>query len=164
MPHEIHPDTPPEGRNITELFSRFDVDHVIGECRRRGEPYGIQFGELTWLSNSRLALEAGEYARAAGRYDQFHHAIFKAYFKDCRDIGNRDVLSDVAVESDLEVDPMHTALDNGQFARLVEQGTETARRIGATAVPTFIIEDLPPIIGAVREDVFRQALNKVTTR
>jgi len=32
------------------------------------------------ISNSRLSLEAGEFAKEQGRFDKFHHAVFETYF------------------------------------------------------------------------------------
>lgn len=160
LPHEIHPDTPIGGRSVTDLFSRFDVDNVLGECRRRGKPYNLEFGELTWLSNSRLSLRMGEFARDAGVYDAVHHALFKAYFTDGRDIGDMDVLLDLARQCGF-ADALQAALDSGQYLDRVKQGSEEARQRGVTAVPTFFIEGLPPITGAVSEERFREALQSL---
>lgn len=149
---------------MTDLFSQWDVDHVFTTCRQRAEPYGLRFGELPWLSNSRLSLEAGEFARDMGRYTVFHHQIFKAYFSDGRDIGHMSVLMDVAGKSGLDARKLETLLDDGYYSIRVGHGSDDARRLGVTAVPCFFIEDLPPIPGAVHEDRFREVLNKVVKK
>ena len=46
------------------------------QLRQRGKEFGIIFGNRTVLSNSRLALEASEYARDMGKYESFHEAMF----------------------------------------------------------------------------------------
>lgn len=158
MPHEIHPDTPAGGRAMTELFSRFDIDHVTQVLRQRGEPYGIRFGDMSWLSNSRRALEMSEFAREHGNYHRVHMAIFKAYFTDGKDIGDMDVLTDLAGECGLNADELVAALEEGRYSHRVAQGSDQARKAGVTAVPTFVIDGRPPITGAVNESVFREAL------
>jgi predicted DsbA family dithiol-disulfide isomerase len=45
-----------------------------------GAPFGLNFQKIVNISNSRLPLEAGEFAKEQGRFDQFHHAVFQAYF------------------------------------------------------------------------------------
>ena len=144
---------------MTELFNRYDIDQVTRTCNQRGAPYGIRFGKLTRLSNSHLALEAAEFARDAGMYDDFHNRMFKAYFTDGRDIGDRDVILDEAARSGLDVQELKIALDENRYAGRVEDGSRAARAAGVTAIPTFLIEGQPPITGAVHEDIIRKALH-----
>jgi len=149
---------------MNELFSQFDVDHMLAECRRRVLPYDLKFGALTWLSNSHSSLEAAEYARENGHYDAFHHAVFKAYFSEKHDIGDRRVLQGIAKQIGLDPQELEKALNTGIHSNRVAQGTMEARKRGITAVPTFFIEDLPPIIGAAPENRFRSALQSIEER
>lgn len=137
------------------------MDHILAVCRERGAPYGIEFGELERLSNSRSALEAAEFARDMGAYDPFHRGTFEAYFTHGRNIGDRSVLCDVAAQVGLDAAALESALDEGRYAKRVEEGSREARRLGVTAVPSFFIEDLPVITGAVGEARFREALQSV---
>lgn len=143
---------------MTELFSQFDIDNVTQTLRQRGKPYGIEFGDMHWLSNSRLALEAAEFARDHDNYHAMHMALFKAYFTDGQNIGNMDVLKAVAGECGLNPDAMAAALKEGRYSDRVADGSVLARQAGVTAVPTFVIEGQPAITGAVNEVVFREAL------
>lgn len=143
---------------MTDLFNRFDIDNITGVLRQRGKPYGIEFGDMNRLSNSRLALETGEFARERGDYRRAHMALFKAYFTDGRDIGDRAVLRSVAGDCGLAPDALMAALDEGRYTERVRRGSEAARRDGVTAVPTFVIKGRPPITGAVGEALFREAL------
>lgn len=140
------------------------MDHVLTVCRQRTEQYGLRFGERPWLSNSRLSLEAGEFAREHGRYDAFHHNIFKAYFSDGEDIGDMNVLLEVAKHSGLDPKELEEALDEGRYSVQVSQGSDEARKAGVTAVPTFIIEGHPPITGAIHEDKFREVLQSIVDK
>ncbi len=146
---------------MTEFFSQFDIDQVVTTCNQRGKPYGLVFRDMAWLSNTRRALEAAEYAREQGVYHAFHHAVFKACFTDGKNLGDMGVLLDVGDSCGLNRMGLQVSLEEKRFAKQVDKGSESARAVGVTALPTFIVEGLPPITGAVHEDVFRKALQKV---
>jgi predicted DsbA family dithiol-disulfide isomerase len=158
VPHELHPETPPEGRPLDDLVDRFDLDNVIMTCNQRGEPYGIEFARAERLFNSRLALEAAEFARDADRYHDFHGRMFRAGFTDGRNIGELGVVLDVAAQTGLDTERLKTALDDHRYAARVADGSRRARQAGVNALPTFIVEGQPRITGAVDESVLRKAL------
>ncbi|MEZ7197590.1 DsbA family oxidoreductase [Pseudodesulfovibrio karagichevae] len=160
VPHELHPETPPEGRPLDDLVDRFDLDNVIMTCNQRGEPYGIRFARAERLFNSRLALEAAEFARDAGRYHDFHGRMFRAGFTDGRNIGEIGVVLDVAAQTNLDTERLKEALTDHRFAARVADGSRKAREAGVTALPSFIIEGRPRITGAVDESVLRRALEE----
>lgn len=163
VPYELHPDTPAEGKDLTELVSPFDIDNLTGELRRRGKPYNIEFASMTRLANSRLALEAAEFARDQGAHHRMHMGLFKAYFTEGQDIGNVDVLKSVAGEYGLNQDALAEALAKGHYTKRVAAGSADARNAGVTAIPTFVIEGQPAITGAVDEAIFRKALQQAAT-
>ena len=158
VPHELHPETPPEGRPLIDLVDRFDLDQVIMTCNQRGEPYGIRFARAERLFNSRLALEAAEFARDAGCYHDFHDRMFRAGFTEGRNIGELEVILDVAVRTGLEPEPLKAALADHRFTSRLADGSRRAKKAGVTALPTFIVEGQQRITGAVDESRLRQAL------
>lgn len=162
IPYELHPDTPAEGKNLTEMVSQFDLDNISGELRRRGAPYGIVFGDMARLANSRLALEAAEFARDHDEYHRMHMSLFKANFTDSLDIGDINTLKSVGEGCGLDPDSLAVALAEGHYTGKVATGTADARKAGVTAIPTFVIEGRPAITGAVNETVFREALQQAT--
>lgn len=145
---------------MAELFSQFDIDNVTETLRQRGKPYGIKFRDMGLLANSRRALETAEFARDHGSYHQVHMALFEAYFTDGKDIANIDVLKSVVGGCGLDPDALVAALEEGRYLERVSEGSAAAGRAGVTAIPTFLIEGLPAITGAVNEAVFREALQR----
>jgi predicted DsbA family dithiol-disulfide isomerase len=125
---------------------------------RAGEPYGISFGELSLVSNSHLALEAGEFAKDAGKFHEYHDRVFRAYFSELQEIGNPDVLVKLAVEAGLDAADLQTALKTGKYAQRLQQAREEAEKHSITAVPTFIIGGKHKIVGAQPMNVFRERL------
>jgi predicted DsbA family dithiol-disulfide isomerase len=158
---EIHPETPPEGVLLSVRLPGIDWDGMYQNLRRSGAPYGIAFGDVKLLSNSRLSLEAGEFARDQGRFDDFHEEIFRAYFTGVQDIGRMDVILDVARSSGLDAEALRAALTQGLYRERLQAAQQESERYGVTGVPAFIIEEHYKIVGAQPLEVFRETLQKV---
>jgi len=77
---ESHPETPADGVSLESRFSSATREAMMERLSEMGVPYGITFASHERLSNSRLALEASEFAREQGKFHSFHNAVFRAYF------------------------------------------------------------------------------------
>jgi predicted DsbA family dithiol-disulfide isomerase len=131
--------------------------------RNRGNELGITFSHLSKLSNSRMALEASEFARDMGKYDLFHEKMFHAYFTDLKDIGNIDTINEIALSCDLNIDEMTNALMEHRYAGRLDEAREEANRINLTGVPTFLINDQYKIVGAQPIEAFKDLFKKQKT-
>ncbi|ELZ37637.1 DsbA family oxidoreductase [Halorubrum tebenquichense] len=68
----------------------------------------------------------------------FDEAVFDALWVDGRDIGDRDVLADIAADVDgLDAGVVDGALADGDLRERVTDLFDAARRQGVTGVPTF---------------------------
>ena len=159
MSCEIHPETPPEGVLLSVRLPGIDWDGMYQNLRRSGAQYGIAFGDVKLLSNSRLSLEAGEYARDHGRFDEYHEEIFRAYFTAVKDIGRMDVILDAARSAGLDAEALQAALKKGLYRDRLQAAQQESERYGVTGVPAFIIEDQYKIVGAQPLEVFRETLH-----
>jgi predicted DsbA family dithiol-disulfide isomerase len=158
---EIHPDTPQEGMLLSTMFPQLDAQNMFRHLRDMAAPYGITFADISRISNSRMSLEASEFAKEHGGFDPFHRALFQAYFSQGMDIGSLEVLTQIGHESGLDRDPLAQALQTGKYRPLIENMRKEAARLGVNAAPTFIIEDRDRIVGAQAIDVFRKKLRKL---
>jgi predicted DsbA family dithiol-disulfide isomerase len=131
------------------------------DLRRSGAQYGITFGDVKLLSNSRLSLEAGEYARDHGRFHAFHEEIFRAYFTGVKDIGRIEVILEAACSAGLDTEALATALREGRYRARLREAQEESERYGVTGVPAFIVEDKYKIVGAQPLEVFREVLENL---
>lgn len=113
-----------------------------------------------WVSNSRPALEAAEFARVHGLFDPFHRAVFSAYHAEGRDIGKQEVLREIATSVGLDADGMIDALNEGRFTPRVEEDLTLSREIGLTGVPAFILENRA-IVGAQPYNVFEYVMDQL---
>lgn len=112
-------------------------DQVIAICAEIGMP----FAPPKVLSNSRLAIEAAEFARDAGRLEEFHWAMLTAFFVDSQDLGDVAVLKRLAEEVGLDAAALERALDAGTYADRREAAFKEAEANNISRVPTFIFPD-----------------------
>jgi predicted DsbA family dithiol-disulfide isomerase len=138
-----------------------DTEGFFGRLDTQWKSMGVRFNLQPLMSNSRLALEAGEFAKAHGVYDKFHTAVFKAFFTECKDIGQREVIIDIAASLGLDTDQLTLDLDNHTYLNILEETTQSARSMMVSAAPTFVIDGLKPITGAQPLDSFRTLLGKL---
>ena len=146
---------------LSERFKGNDVSQMYDHLRRRGKEFGIVFGDLAVLSNSRLSLEASEYARDKGKHEQFHERIFHTYFTETIDIGDAKKLCELAAECGLDGIDMMQALKDRRFKSRLDEAREEGMMIQLTGVPTFIVNNKHRIVGAQPLEVFTDLLDKI---
>jgi predicted DsbA family dithiol-disulfide isomerase len=139
-------------------FPPEDVKRIMERLRSMGAMYGITFADRPLLSNSRLALQAAEFARDHTLFDPFHAALFAAYFSHGLDIGNIDVLAMIAKNTGLDAEAMQQALQTGKYLPRLEAAQQEATVRGVTGVPTFFIGEKKSVVGAQHLEVFRKIL------
>ena len=139
----LHPEIPEEGMTLEQLFAgrNFDLAQVMAYLERAARDAGLPFARRTMTYNSRAAQELGKWAESKGRGEDFHRAVFRAYFVEGKNIGRGDVLEEVIQALNLPVEEARLALAERPFREAVDSDWARAREIGITAVPTFIQGD-----------------------
>jgi len=89
---------------------------------------------------SRLAHEAAWWAGTKGRFDDFNAAVFQAFFQRGEDIGQIDVLLQLASELSLDSDSLRMALASKEFTEIVLTDERDAQKLGIQAVPSFVVD------------------------
>lgn len=137
VPFPLHPDTPADGRPLTELFGgAVDVKAMMARLREVAGALDLPFGNRTHTYNSRLAQELGEWADHLGRGRAFRDAVYRAYFVDGRNIGRVDELLAVAAAAGLPPEGAETVLRERAYRAAVDAHWRRARGAGIRAVPT----------------------------
>ena len=122
---------------------------------------GVRFGSQPLMSNSRRAMQAGEFAKDHGTHDAFHEAVFRAFFTDCKDIGDRSVVLEIASGAGLDAAALDAALASDIYLPRLQETTLAAKANGISAAPTFVIDGYGAISGAQPIDSFRKILRTV---
>ena len=136
----LHPETPAEGKSLKELFAgrHYDIEARQAEMRARMASEGLPYGNRTMTYNSRLAQELGKWADTQPGGEAIHDALFKAYFVDGRNIGDVDVLLEVAESVGLPKEKAREVLEKRTFKDAIDQDWAKSRAYGVTGVPTFV--------------------------
>lgn len=156
----LHPETPEEGLTLEELFAGrgVDIDKMMLRLKKVAEELGLPLGERKRTYNSRLAQELAKWAEAKEKGDEFHEAIFRAYFVDGNNIGKIDELVKLAKSVGLPHGEAKTVLHSRSFKNAVDSDWSKAHEMGITAVPTFVI-DTQKLVGAQPYEMLEQFLN-----
>ncbi len=137
----LHPDTPEEGQELTELFAgRYDIEAMMQRCKQVAKELDLPFGDRTRTYNSRRAQELGKWAEGQDAGEAFHMAVYRAYFVDGLNIATPDILAEIAGSVGLDPDKALKVIDKRSYAAHVDDDWQRAAELGVTAVPTSIYQ------------------------
>ena len=162
-PFDLHPEYPPEGITRASLATRYGPG-IEDHTRQLIEGAGFTYQPSPRVPRSFRALELGELARAEGRHADVHGRLFSAYWSEGRDIGDVDVLVDVARDAGLDPEKARETLEADGYADHVRASTTTAQRLGVNGVPAWLVDEKGLIPGAQPHDVFDEVLAKLGYR
>lgn len=88
-------------------------------------------------------------------------ALFKAYFVEGRDIGDKVVLTEIAGGCDMDPAMVAKLLDSDADADDIRARDTHARERGVTGVPTFIVANQHVLTGAQPPDLWGKVIEEV---
>ena len=130
----------------------------MARLKRVADEEGLPLGERKMTYNSRMAQELGKWAESEGKGKSFHHAVFRAYFAEGKNIGKIQELVDVAKSVGLSGEEAQEVLETRAFKEAVDLDWSRSRSLGVTAVPTFLVSERF-VVGAQPYEVLEQLLN-----
>ena len=125
----------------------------------------LPFGDRKMTYNSRLAQELAKWAELKDKGNEFHDAVFRAYFVDGKNIGKADVLVEVAESVDLSGKDALKVIQNRTYREAVDLDWRRSRELRITAVPTFLFNH-QLLVGAQKYEKLEKLMlsNKVKRR
>ncbi|MFW9772024.1 MAG: DsbA family protein [Promethearchaeota archaeon] len=160
-PFEIHPETPKGGALTEDLpFPKGYLEMAFTNVKRLADEDGLELKFSEKLPNSRLALYISEFARKEGRFEEFHKLVLDAYWLEGKDIGDKNLLLDLAKSVGLNKKEIENYLDTDEPFKAVQQSLKEIRKYGINGVPAFIVEDRL-IFGAQPYKVFKEVFNNI---
>jgi predicted DsbA family dithiol-disulfide isomerase len=161
----LHPETPVEGRSMADLYAGRNVDPEAMYARMKGlmDAEGLPYGRRTHTYNSRLAQELGKWADTQPGSEAIHDALYKAYFVEARNIGDPDILVEIAQSVGLPGEEARAVLTERRFKDAVDADWVKSRQWGVTGVPTFVAARYG-VVGAQPYGVLEQLLDKAGAR
>jgi predicted DsbA family dithiol-disulfide isomerase len=156
---EIHPETSPEGEPVASLdYPSEQWNLLMQNLEAVAAEEGIAMAEHTFTTNSKDALLLSEAAKEQGReifYD-LHEKLFAAFFVDSRNIGDRNILRELAADSGMNSDAVESAWRDNKYHHRLLSSYHAARQHEIQGVPSFIFGDRK-LTGVVSENVMRSA-------
>jgi predicted DsbA family dithiol-disulfide isomerase len=127
------------------------------------ERYHREINQGPFGIDSRGALIGAKYAESRSRSLglAYHEAIMRAYWQEGRDIGDRNVLADIAESIGLLRDEYLSALDDPSFDAQVQADIDIARAYGLNGVPALIFDNRYAVSGAQPADVLLRVINQI---
>jgi predicted DsbA family dithiol-disulfide isomerase len=110
---------------------------------------------------SRRAHEAARWARTQGRFDDYHAAIFRAFFERGENIGDIAVLGRLAADLGLDGQSLRTALERREFEPSVLEDERLAAELGLSGVPAFVANRRVATTGVQPVEHLRQLVEHV---
>ncbi len=156
LPYELRPEPVPLPDMTGPALARFRASWERGVVPLAAR-YGVEMHFPPHKPRSRWAHEAAEFARDRGCFDAMRVALFRAYFVANRDLGDPEVLVDVATSVGLDGLELRAALAEGRYTARVRELEALSAQLGVQAVPTMIFGDAVVVEGAQPYSVLRQA-------
>jgi predicted DsbA family dithiol-disulfide isomerase len=137
------------------------VEEMDARMTQTAAAEGLDFHlEGTATGNTFDAHQLVHLAGNGGVPDVLVERFYRAYFTEQRSLFDRDSLLELAADAGLDREEAAATLRTNRYADAVAADIETARRLGATGVPFFVIDERYGISGAQAPEVFLDVLQR----
>ncbi|MBT52378.1 MAG: polyketide biosynthesis protein [Mameliella sp.] len=168
LPFMLNPDMPAAGMGrrdyLEQKFGGKDgaiqaYMPVHGAAEQAGLPMHLDAIEKTpsTINAHRLI----HWAEIEGRQTAVVSALFRAYFVEGRDIGDSEVLADVADAQGMDASLILRLLASDEDRREIVERDAAARGMGVNSVPTFIIAGRHAVPGAQPPELWRRVIDEL---
>ncbi|MGI3167511.1 DsbA family oxidoreductase [Pseudooceanicola sp. C21-150M6] len=169
-PFQLNPDMPRDGMDRREYlaakFGGADGAHAAyAGVRQHFSDLGID-ADLDGIRRTPNTLDAHRLIHWAGiesKQTQIVDALFEANFLHARDIGDREVLADLADSQNLDAAAIARLLDSDVDEQTIRDRDTHSRNMGVTAVPTFIVAARHAVPGAQPADLWLKVIDEIAS-
>lgn len=170
-PFQLNPDMPPEGMDRrtyleTKFGGREQAVAVYARIAEAAETAGltIDFEAIQRTPNTIDAHRLIHWAGLEGRQTAIVSALFRAYFVEGRDIGDRTVLLEIAEASGLDREMTERLLNSDADTADIRARDAHARERGVTGVPTFVIANQHVAPGAQPTELWAKVIEDIAAQ
>ena len=164
-PFQLNPDMPAEGMDRRAyLEGKFGgkegVVRAYAPVVEHAEKAGlkINFEAMQRTPNTLNAHRLIHWAGIEGRQTAAVSALFKAYFVDARDIGDAEVLADIADGIEMDASVVTRLLATDEDMEDIRKRDAHSREMGINSVPTFIVGGRHAVPGAQPPELWKKVL------
>lgn len=87
--------------------------------------------------------------------------LFKAYFVEGRDIGDAEVLADIADMAEMDASMVTRLLATEEDTQMIRDRDAHSRKMGVNSVPTFIVANQHAVPGAQKPEVWAGVIQEI---
>jgi predicted DsbA family dithiol-disulfide isomerase len=148
---------------LERKFGAQGARHIYDKLRAAGAEEGIDFAfeKIKRTPNTIDSHRLLHWAEQEGRQDAMAERLFRLYFLEGEDVGDRAVLARAAAESGMDEAAVLERLDTTESRSQVLQQIEEANRAGIDGVPCFILDGGTFLPGAQSPEVLAKAITLV---
>lgn len=121
----------------------------------------INFEAMQRTPNTLDAHRLIHWAGIEGRQYAAVSALFNAYFVEGRDIGDHEVLSDLADSLDMDASVVMKLLASDADVEDIRRRDAHSREMGVTSVPTFIVAGKHAVPGAQPAEMWQKVIEEI---
>ena len=170
-PFQLNPDMPLEGMDRRAyLEGKFggkeQAVKVYGQIDQHARDVGLELdlGAIKRTPNTLNAHRLIHWAGIEQRQSMVMSALFRAYFKEGRDIGEVEVLADLADTCGMDAALVQRLLATDEDLEGIREKDAGFRKMGVNSVPTFIIAGQHAVPGAQSVEVWRNVITDIKSQ
>jgi len=167
-PFQLNPDMPAAGMDRREyLETKFggkeNAISVYAKIAEAAEASGlaIDFAGITRTPNTIDAHRLIHWAGLEGRQTAIVSRLFKAYFEEGKDIGDRAILLDIAEGAGFDRAMTDRLFESDADLEDVRARDLHARNRGVTGVPTFVVANQHVVPGAQSRELWLSVIDEL---
>ncbi|WP_208354130.1 DsbA family oxidoreductase [Pseudaestuariivita rosea] len=167
-PFQLNPDMPAEGMDRrTYLERKFGGQDgavkAYAPVAQAAEAVGLNLdlGGIQKTPNTLDAHRLIHWAGIEGRQTPVVHTLFKAYFEEGRDIGNAEVLADIADSHGMDAAVVQKLLASDSDTQDIRDRDAHSREMGVNSVPTFIVANQHAVPGAQSAELWGKVIAEI---
>ena len=167
-PYQLNPEIPQGGIPYADFLRlKFGAPErasaVLVKVTEAAKAAGavIDYVAITREPNTLDAHRLIHWAGLEGRQTPVVSALFRAHWREGRDIGSHGVLADIAGEAGLDRKMILRLLDSDADREEIQRRIQHARDRGVQGVPTFVIADTHVLTGAQPVEVWADVIKQI---
>jgi predicted DsbA family dithiol-disulfide isomerase len=168
-PFQLNPDMPAEGMDRREyLEAKFGgkegAVRVYGGIAQAAEAAGvdINFEGIKRTPSTLNAHRLLHWAALEGKQNAVVNRLFKAYFREGKDISDHDVLIEIAAAAGMDENVTRRLLESDADAKDIQDRDAAARERGVSGVPCFVIGNHYVVQGAQDTAMWEKVISELS--
>lgn len=167
-PFQLNPEMPAGGMDRRDYLEhkfggRDGAGRVYGQIAKTAEDAGIEidFAAIKRTPNTIDAHRLIHWAGIEGRQTAVVSKLFDAYFKQGLDIGDKDILADIADSAEMDAAVFRKLLASDADLADLRARDAHSRQMGVTGVPTFVVAQQHALSGAQPPELWEKVITEI---